>query len=201
MRAEEVARDHELGLVDVGGSLGPAGQSGRLPLRGVWVAVSAAIRVKGPPADIMVLDDGRLEELPSRWPRPRGWKRKQERSLAEWNAAVDRLAVPAWDTGATLRSGSGIADTFSVDEHPLYLGSNDVLYCNPARPTPNGTYAEWEASYRSADDVPGAWSSKWAYGKPFYPRQEVAEALVNLVGGPRREPRDLNPPSSKPANA
>jgi hypothetical protein len=80
-----------------------------------------------------------------------------------------------------VRSGSGVADTFSVDEHPLYLGSNDVLYSNPARPTPNGTYTEWKASYRSADDVPGAWSSKWAYGTPFYPRQEVAEALASLV--------------------
>lgn len=181
MRAEEAARDHELGLVDVGGSLGPPGQGGRLPLRDVWITVSAAVGAKDPPADIMVLDDLRLEELPSRWPQPRGWKRKQDRILAEWNAVVDRLAVPAWDTGATLRSGSGVADTFSVDEHPLYLGSNDVLYCNPARPTPNGTYAEWKASYQSTDDVPGVWSSKWAYSTPFYPRQEVAEALANLV--------------------
>jgi hypothetical protein len=64
MRAEEVARDHEMGLVDVGGSLGPPGQGGRLPLRDVWIAVSAAIRAKDPPADIMVLDERRLEELP-----------------------------------------------------------------------------------------------------------------------------------------
>lgn len=179
VREKEMARDHESGLVDVGASFGSADQRGRVPLRELWVAVSAVVRAKSPPADVMVLDDRRVDELPSRWPPSGGWMR--EARLAKWNAAVDRLAVPAWDTKATLRSGSGVADTFSIDQHALYLGGNDVLYCGPAMPTPSGTYAEWKASYQSADDVPGAWSSQWAYGKPFYPRQEAAEALAGLV--------------------
>jgi hypothetical protein len=58
-------------------------------------------------------NEHRLNELSSRWPRSQGWMR--ERSLAKWNAAVDRLGIPAWNTRATLPSGSGVADTFSVD--------------------------------------------------------------------------------------
>jgi hypothetical protein len=179
VREEEMACDHESGLVNVGASLGSADQRGRVPLRDLWVAVSAAVRAKSPPADIMILDDRRLDELPSRWPRSGGWMR--ERRLAKWNAAVDRLAVPAWDTKATLRSGSGIADTFSIDQHALYLGGNDRLYSGPARLTPNGTYAEWKASYGSADDVPGLWSAQWLPYGTYYPRQEIAEALAGLV--------------------
>lgn len=176
---EEATRNHEMGLVDVGGALGLADQSGPLPLRDLWIAVFNALKEREPPADIVVLDEHRLNELPSRWPRSQGWMR--ERSLAKWNTAIDRLGIPAWSTRAALRSSSGVADTFSVDSHPLYLGCNGVLYCNPARPTPNGTCAEWKASYGSPDDVPGVWSSKWAYDTPYYPRQEVAGALANLV--------------------
>lgn len=179
VREAEMVRDHELGLVDVGASLGSADPRGRVPLRDVWIAVTAEIRAKEPPADIMVLDDRRLDQLPSRWPPSGGWMR--ERKLAKWNAEVDRLAVPAWDTKATLQSGSGVSDTFSVDHHPLYLGSNDVLYCGPARPTPSGTLAEWKASYQSANDVPGVWSAKWLPYGTYFPRQEVAKALADLV--------------------
>lgn len=179
LRKEETTRNHETGLVDVGTALGSTEQRGPLPLRDLWIAVFNALKGKDPPADIVVLDQYRLDELPSRWPRSQGWLR--ERSLTRWNTAVDRLGIPAWNTKAALRSGSGVADTFSIDSHPLYLGRNGVLYCEPARPTPNGTHAEWKASYASADDVPGVWSSKWAYATPYYPRQEVAEALANLV--------------------
>jgi hypothetical protein len=181
IREEEASRDHELGLIDFGDSLRSTGQGGRLSLRDVWIAVAAAIRAKNPPADIAVLDECRIAELPSRWPELRGRAKKRERIQTEWNAAVDRLAVPAWDTKATLRAGSGVADTFSLDEHPLYFGSNGVLYCNPSGPTPNGTHTRGR-TYRSAVDVPGVWSSRWApAGASFYPRQEVADALANLV--------------------
>lgn len=104
-----------------------------------------------------------------------------ERKLTRWNAAVDELGVPAWNTEASLRSGSGIADTFSLDSHPLYVGRNGVLYSAPGRSTPGGTYAEWTASYRSAADVPGVWSARWLPYGTYYPRQEVADALANLV--------------------
>jgi hypothetical protein len=179
MREEEATRDHELGLVDFDAAADPLEQDGRLSLGEVWPAVFNALVAKDPPADIVVLDDRRLEELPSRWPPTRGWMK--ERSLAKWNAAVDRLGVPAWNTKASLRSGSGIADTFSIDEHPLYLGRNGVLYSGPAGPTPNGTHAEWKASYRSADDVPGMWSAQWMPYGPYYPRQEVADAFASLA--------------------
>ncbi len=177
-REDERARNHESSLVEVDASLGSTGRD-RVSLGDLWFAVSAAVSTKGPPADVMVLDDRRLDELPSRWPRSGGWM--QERRLAKWNDAVDRLAVPAWDTKGTLRSPGGIADTFSIDHHALYLGDNDCLYCGPARPTPNGTYAEWQASYGSADDVPGLWSAKWMPYGTYYPRQEIADALASLV--------------------
>jgi hypothetical protein len=179
LRKEEMTRNHEMGLVDVGIVLGSAGRGSLLPLRDLWAAVFNALKEREPPADILILDQYRLNELPSRWPRSQGWMKA--RSVVKWNTAVDQLGIPAWNTKAALRSGSGVADTFSVDSHPLYLGRGGVLYCNPARPTSNGTHAEWKASYESADDVPGVWSSKWAYGTPYYPRQEVAEALANLV--------------------
>jgi hypothetical protein len=173
------SRDGRLGLVEAGGSPGADGQPAKVPLRDVWVAVCAAITAKSPPADAMILDLDRLDQLPSRWPPSGGWMKG--RRLARWNGAVDERAIPGWDTQATLQIGSGIADTFGIEHLPLYLGSNGVLYAAPRRPTPNGTLAEWQAGYRSADDVPGPWTAKWLPYGSYYPRQEVADAFASLA--------------------
>jgi hypothetical protein len=151
----------------------------QIPLHDLWNAVFRAIKDSEPPTDLVILDEHRLGELPSRWPRSQGWF--QARSLASWNDAVDRLGVPAWDTEMTLSYGGGIADTFSIEHYPLFLSRDGAVYCDPARPTPGGTHAEWRASYRSAADVPGAWSAKWMPYGTYYPRQEVADALANLI--------------------
>jgi len=141
--------------------------------------VFEALKDQEPQAEAAILDERRLGELPTRWPPTGGWRR--ERNTAKWNAAVDRLGVPAWSTKSSLSAGRGVADTFSVDEDPLYVGRNGVLYCAPARPTPEGTLAEWRCSYQSADEIPGVWSARWLPYGTYYPRQEVADALANLV--------------------
>lgn len=145
----------------------------------VWTVVVNALKDKEPPGDIVVLDECRIGELPSRWPPRNGWL--VGRRTANWETAVDRLGLPAWDTKRGLRVGGGIADTFSIDSHPLYLARNGVLYCGPREPTPNGTNAEWISSYRSATDIHGAWTAKWMPYGTYYPRQEVADALMSLV--------------------
>ena len=179
MREDEAARDHDRGLVDVGELPGLVDAGGRLQLSVLWDAVLKGLEERNAPTDIVVLDDLRLDDLPSRWPRTQGWM--SGRSKAKWESVVDRLAVPAWDTQRGLRSGGGVADTFSIDTSPLYLGHNGVLYSGPANPTPNGTHAGWSASYRSAGDVDEAWTAKWMPYGTYYPRQEVAEALANLM--------------------
>lgn len=176
---EEAVRDHEQGLVNIGEIFGPGDFGGRMQLHVVWTAVFNALKDEEPTGDIVILDDLRLDELPTRWPRTQGWM--SGRSQAKWEDAVDRLGVPAWDTERGLKSGGGIADTFSIDSHPLHLGRNGVLYCGPAKPTPNGTHAEWRASYRSASDIHGVWTAKWMPYGTYYPRQEVAEALTKLT--------------------
>jgi hypothetical protein len=179
MRREQLGRNHEQGLVNVGSVPGWGSKDGWLHLSIVWTAVVNALKDKEPPGDIVILDEYRIEELPSRWPPSKGWL--IGRRTASWETAVDRLGLPAWDTKRGLKVGGGIADTFSIDSHPLYLGRNGVLYCNPRKPTPNGTNAEWGASYRSAADIPGAWTAKWMPYGTYHPRQEVADALMNLV--------------------
>lgn len=176
---EEASREHARGRVRFDLGSASSKQGNWLLLRDVWIAVFNALKTKEPPADFHILDERRLDELPSRWPPRKGWF--QQRRLAQWNAAVDGLGVPAWATKASLREGVGVADTFSIAQQPLCVGRNGILYSNPSRPTPNGTYAEWRASYRSADEVPGGWSAKWLPYGTYHPRQEVADALANLV--------------------
>lgn len=178
-REERASQDHEAGLVEFRASTDPAREGDRLPLRSVWAAVFNALKERQPRADVSILDERRLDELPSRWPPTGGWRR--ERNTAKWNAAVDRLGVPAWSTESGLSAGRGIADTFSIDHDPLYVGRNGVLYCAPARPTPEGTLAEWRGSYQSADEIPGVWSARWLPYGTYYPRQEIADALANLA--------------------
>jgi hypothetical protein len=179
VREEEAVRADKQGLVDVGSALGPGSHSGRMQLHVVWAAVINALKDKEPPGDIVILDELRIGELPSRWPPREGWF--VGRRTANWEEAVDRLGLPAWDTKRGLRVGGGVADTFSIDAYPLYVGRNGVLYCGPARATPNGTFAEWRSSYRYSTDIDGAWTAKWMPYGTYYPRQEVADALVNLV--------------------
>jgi hypothetical protein len=186
-REQEAARHHEQGLVEVGSALGKDSQGGWLQLHVVWTAVFNALKDKEPPGDILMLDDRRIGELPSRWPPREGWL--IGRRTAKWEAAVDSLGIPAWDTGRSLNSGGGIADTFSIDSHPLYVGRNGVLYCGPGKPTPQGTHAEWMSSYRSAADIHGTWTAKWSPYGTYYPRQEVADALMNLATIHDLEPR------------
>lgn len=176
---EETIRDHEQGLVDIGESLGPGGFSGKVHLQNLWDAVFDALEDEEPTSDIMILDSRRLDELPSRWPRTQGLL--SGRSRAKWEDAVDRLAVPSWNTGRKLKVGGGIADTYSISSYPLYVGRNGVVYCAPEQPTPNGTHAGWSSSPRSASAVPGAWTAQWSPRGTYYPRQEIAEALANLA--------------------
>jgi hypothetical protein len=157
----------------------PATETFRLPQ--IWAAVSAALLTASPPSDRMILDDHRLEELPLRWPPTHNRQRKQQRELARWEDAVDRLAIPAWDMEATFRRGGGVADTYSITEYAMYFGANGVLYCGPRRPTAAGTFAEWEVSYHSADTVPGAWRPEWGVGDPYYGDREVAKGFASLV--------------------
>jgi hypothetical protein len=151
----------------------------RLQLRILWTAVFNALKDREPAGDILILDDLRLAELPSRWPQTQGWM--SGRSREKWEAVVDRLGVPAWDTERGLRSAGGIADTFSIETQSLYLGRNGTLYSGPDKPTPNGTHAEWKSCHRSAGDIYGVWTAKWMPYGTYYPRQEVAEALKNLA--------------------
>jgi len=179
VREENSTRKHEQGLVKVGSFLGSGSHDGWLPLSTVWSTVVNALKESEPPGDIMILDEGRIGELPSRWPPISGWFVGQR--TARWETAVDHLALPAWDTKKGLMVGGGIADTFSIDSHPFYLGRNGVLYCGPGNPTPNGTKAEWISSYQSPTDIHGAWTAKWMPYGTYYPRQEVADALISLL--------------------
>jgi hypothetical protein len=161
-----------VGLVGFGGAA-------KVPFSQVWGRVAQAVLGLSPPADIMVVDDRRAAELPERWPR-RGGERKRRRVEARWNEAADELAIPAWDMEACFSSGSGVADTYSRQETPMYFGSNGVLYVGAGSQTPSGTHAGG-STYHTPESVPEAWREKWGAWGTIDNRQEIAGGFANLA--------------------
>lgn len=127
----------------------------------------------------MVVDDRRAAGLPERWPR-RGGERKRRRARAKWNEAVDGLAIPAWDMEATFSRGSGVSDTYSREEIPMYFGSDGVLYVGAGEETPGGTHAGG-STYHTPDSVPEVWHEKWGAWGTIDNRHEITAGFANLV--------------------
>lgn len=151
----------------------------KVPFGRVWDLVTEALLAQNPSADLMVVDDLRTAELPARWPK-RGGERKRRRVEAKWNEAADKLAIPAWDMEATFSRGSGIADTYSRAEVPMYFGSNGVLYVGAGEQTPGGTNAGG-STFHTPDSVPEVWHEKWGAWGTIDNRHEVAAGFANLV--------------------
>jgi hypothetical protein len=151
----------------------------RVPFGRVWDLVAGAILTRSPPADIMVIDGRRVAELPERWPK-RGGERRKRRFEARWNEAADKLAIAAWDLEASFSSGSGIADTYSRQETPMYFGSNGVLYVGAGSQTPLGTHAGG-TTHHTPDSVPEVWHEKWGAWGTIDNCHEIATGFANLV--------------------
>lgn len=189
MREAEEDRDRLAGLIpfrelieEAEGQQRPAGQAlpaDKLPFDRVWDQVTQAILRRNPPPDLMIVDAHRADELPERWPR-RGGERKKRRYEAQWNEAADALAIPAWDMEATFSSGSGIADTYSRNETPMYFGSNGVLSVGAGSKTPGGTH-EGGWTHQSPASIPEVWHEKWGAWGVIDNRREVAVGFANLV--------------------
>ncbi len=187
-REAEEERDRRAGLIDFRELVHKAGgtlngdedhSSAKVPFSRVWDRVAKAILELNPSADIMVVDDLRAAELPDRWPR-RGGERKRRRVEAKWNEAADRLAISAWDMEASFSSGSGIADTYSRQESPMYFGSNAVLYVGAGGQTPGGTHAGG-STYHTPDSIPEVWHEKWGAWGTIDNRHEISIGFANLV--------------------
>lgn len=151
----------------------------KIPFGRAWDLVTLAILTRNPSADIMVIDDRRVAELPERWPR-RGGERKRRRVEAKWNEAADGLAIPAWDMEAEFSSGSGVADTYSREETPMYFGSNGVLYVGAGSQTPGGTHTGGR-THHTSDSVPEVWREQWGAWGTIDNRGEIATGFANLV--------------------
>lgn len=145
----------------------------------IWEQVAQAILSGGCPPDLMMVDDRRSDQLPERWPK-RGGERKKQRYEARWNEAADALAIPAWDMEATFSSGSGIADTYSRLETPMYFGSNGLLYVGRGSQTPAGTHSGGR-TYPTPSSIPEIWEEKWGAWGTIDNRREVAVGFANLV--------------------
>jgi hypothetical protein len=158
-----------------------ASEEAAAELRQIWLAVLESLLSRQPPHDLMVLDALRLAELPSRLPDRRGWR--QSSRVAKWIQAADRISVPAWDMLATFRIGGYFGETYRVVPYEMYLGGNGVVYCNPRMQDSNGAHADWEASFNSAEEVPGIWRPRVAgpHDDAIDGRQEVAIGLARLV--------------------
>jgi hypothetical protein len=171
VREAEEERDRESGLV--------AFQGAKVSFARLWDLATQAMLALNPPADVMVVDARRSAELPERWPR-RGGERKRRRAEAKWTEAADGLAIPAWAMEANFSRGSGVADTYSRSEIPLYLGGNAMLYVGAGSQTPGGTYTGG-ATHHTPDSVPEVWHEKWGAWGTIDNRQEVASGFANLA--------------------
>jgi hypothetical protein len=145
----------------------------------IWDAVTRGIGKLSPAAELMIVDDCRADELPERWPRG-GGERMRKRVEAKWGDAADRLAIPAWDMEATFSEGSGIADTYSRLEIPMYLGANGVLYVGAGEQTPAGTRAGG-STFHTPDSLPEVWHEQWQARGTIDNRHEAAAGFANLV--------------------
>lgn len=184
--------DRQIGLVDfrglvtqatgrrqATGETTPALDVQKVPFGLIWERVTQAILARNPSADIMVVDDLRAAELPERWPK-RGGERKRRRVEAKWNEAADKLAIPAWDMEASFSSGGGVADTYRRQETPMYFGSNGVLYVGSGSTTPDGTHTGG-VTFHTPESVPDVWHEKWGAWGTIDNRGEVATGFANLV--------------------
>jgi len=187
-REAEEDRDRQIGLIPfrelvaaAAGDRSAASQAGtdKVPFDRVWEQVAQAILSRNPPPDLTVVDDRRSDELPERWPR-RGGERKKRRYEARWNEAADALAIPAWDMEATFSSGSGIADTYSRVETPMYFGSNGLLYVGSGSQTPGGTHSG-DRTFHTPSSIPEVWREQWGAWGTIDNRREVAVGFANLV--------------------
>lgn len=183
--------ERRAGLVDFGKILGLAevrahGASDwdfrdneKLPFARVWDALTSTMDAHSPAGDITVIDDRRAAELPERWAR-RGGERKKRRVEAKWSEVADRLAIPAWDMEATFSVGAGMADTYSRMEIPMYMGSNGVLYVGAGDPTPAGTHPGG-STFHTPDAIPEVWREQWGAWATIDNRHEVTVGFANLI--------------------
>ncbi len=181
-QAEERFLEESARATQVDRETPPAEKDAKQVLGQIWTAVTEAMNNKGFPADVMIVDERRKNELPPRWPEPRRAKKRQH-FIETWNEIADGLAVPAWDMRAGHWNGNGgVSDTYSVVQHHMYLGGNAVLYCGLSDDgrTPNDTYTGYAYSYLNASDVPGKWYPEWGAGS-YDGREDVVKGLVNLA--------------------
>ncbi len=81
---------------------------------------------------------------------------------------------------ASFSSGSGISDTYSRQESPMYFGSNSVLYVGAGSQTPGGTHTGG-STYHTPDSVPEVWREKWGAWGTIDNRHEISIGFANLM--------------------